>query len=263
MSKLPASNAYSLIDELNELGANDQIDELKLRKILNAAEKLNELEDRYLITGICYCLKGDAKKALSNLDAAYLTNPEEYIFDAYLKTSIKLNLENKAYRKALTAADMAVSATVAQYAIRVLVNCNDFSGAKDAIEMYEKAYANQDEMLEKLNENAYFDKEVIKDIAGLDFDFKYLSLITRNIMDYAFEKFDIALTDKTVEVIPDDVSVISSILGFSGASHEEIRELDDFAIEQLIEYETSTDTRKFVFHLTSQSDTEQANTLAC
>jgi len=81
-------------------------------------------------------------------------------------------------------------------------------------------------------------------------------------MDYALDAFNIALTDKDVEIIPDDITVISSKLGFTGASQSQIKKLDDFAIEQLIEYETSTDTRKFVFHLTNQSDTEQTDTLA-
>lgn len=262
MTNLPASKAFNLIDELNELGSSDRVDELKLQRILNEAEQLNELEDRYMITGICHCIKGDVARAFSNLDAAYATNPEEYIFDAYLKTAIRLNVENKAYKKASLAVKTVFSASVALYAIRVLINCNDFSGAKGAIEMFEKAYANQSDVLALLNENASFDKDVVKEIAQLDFDFKYLSLITRNIMDYAFDAFGIALTDKDVEVIPDDIMVISSKLGFTGASQSQIRKLDDFAIEQLIEYETSTDTRKFVFHLTNQSDTEQTDTLA-
>lgn len=262
MTNLPASNAFNLIDELNELDASDRVDELKLQRILNEAEKLNELEDRYMITGICHCIKGDVARAFSNLDAAYDTNPEEYIFDAYLKTAIRLNVENKAYKKASLATKTVFSASVALFAVRVLINCNDFSGARDAIELYEKAYANQGDIMERLSENTDFDKDVIKEIGQLDFDFKYLSLITRNIMDYALDAFNIALTDKDVEIIPDDITVISSKLGFTGASQSQIKKLDDFAIEQLIEYETSTDTRKFVFHLTNQSDTEQTDTLA-
>jgi tetratricopeptide (TPR) repeat protein len=256
MSKVPASKVYGLIDELNAISNEDSIDELKLRRIFNQAQELNELEDRYMITGIYYCLMGNAAEAFLNLDTAFRIDSKG-VFDAYIKTALRLNLENKAYKKALCLTESPCSASISLYGIRVLINCGDFLSAKKAIEIYERAYSNQDEIITSLLTNPHFKVDAIKELANMDFDYKYLSLITRNLMDYAFNSFDLVVTDKTVEIVNDDVTVISNTLNFANATEDQLESLNDYVLEQLIEYESSTETHRFVFHLLDKCQSSQ------
>jgi hypothetical protein len=90
MSLLLASNAFKLIDELNELSSMTMVDEFRLQRVYSDAQKLNELEDRYMITGIYYCLKNNPQLAFENLDAACKISQEFDVIDAYIKTSLKI-----------------------------------------------------------------------------------------------------------------------------------------------------------------------------
>jgi hypothetical protein len=254
MSLLLASNAFKLIDELNELSSMTMVDEFRLQRVYSDAQKLNELEDRYMITGIYYCLKNNPQLAFENLDAACKISQEFDVIDAYIKTSLKMNLEQKAYKKALLAVDHVFPIETAVGAIRVLCTCSDFKSASEVIERCSKAYSNQPDKIELLENNLHFDTDAIMKLANLDFDYASLSSITRSIMNYAFETLNCAMTEKSLEYIKDDNDVISSTMIFEGASKKTINAIDEFAINQLIDMEEHTNTLKYVFHIRSSID---------
>jgi len=246
---VPASKANSLINELNSLSSVEPINELQLQKVVVEARKLKDTVERHMILGVVSCLKDDPVSWFENFNDALAVSRNESLLDAFFKSAIKLNVENKAYEYALTSTTAVFEFSTAIYAIRILLAVGDFSSAKLACDLLLKAYANQPECFNRLEDNEYFKMDAIKGFADAGVDYAAMSEITRQVMDYAFAKYGARVVNKTVELIQDDSVIASNSIFFDNIDSEALKDLDNYVLDMIISKESESNVQGFVFHL--------------
>ena len=262
MSRVPATKTVELVSELNVLSGMDPIDEFRLHRVYAEAQKLPSHADKHMISGICFCLKNDPRQAFENLDSALRLSREINVINAYFKASLRMNLEQKAYLLATEASQIVFPPETAVNAIRVMVNCGDFKGASEALDLHLQAYSNQPEKIEFIEQHSAVSVDTVRALSRLDFDYPSLAVITRKIMEFAYESCGYPLTDKVVEFVEDDVDVISNHMFFAGAPKETLKKIDEFIMDQLISMEPYTNTLKYVFHVSSDIKQMESGRLA-